>query len=61
MGTVRGEVRGKTKREIVEKWKKAKKKYGMMLVFMPNSEKEAAAEAVKEESGEYVLKFTFTS
>lgn len=61
MGTMRGEVRGKTKTEVVEKYRKAKKKNPVFLDYTPSSEKEAMKQMTKDEAtDEWVLKLIFT-
>jgi hypothetical protein len=61
MGTMRGEVRGKTKGEVVEKYRKAKKRHSVFLDYTPSSEKEAMKQMTKDEaSGDWVLQLIFT-
>ncbi len=62
MGTTRGEIRGKTKAEVWEKYQTAKiREGGVFLVHYPSNRKKAASQMKKDpKTDEWVLKFIFT-
>jgi hypothetical protein len=62
MGSVKGQLRGKTKEEVLKQYRAAKEKYHMLIDYDPPSEKEASKKMKKDPSkDEWVLDILFDS